>query len=310
MNGKFLFGMIRVFVPGCLEDVLNCCHHSSLELYQIEQKESGVEFYCPFDQKNKVFRCFQDAKIVKITGVCGFLVRQLKCPFHLFLLVWVVVLYVFLSHTIFHIEYQATSESLKQNIEIFLDQQDVRPGQIIVDASFEQTLKENLKKQFVHELSWIDVTRHASLLTIRFNHKETVVFDSLSSEPLISTKHAVVTRFEVLHGLKTVQLNQVVAPGDVLVQPYLIDSKGQFVSLCVSGQVYGKTWYTMTSELDKNSMNVFDFFRLLYECRRQIEKEIDEDEKVLKENILQLHESEGKIGITVHYTCMENITKQ
>jgi hypothetical protein len=83
------------------------------------------------------------------------------------------------------------------------------------------------------------------------------------------------------------------------------------VSLAVSGKVYGMTWTTVYSEIDADrEITVFDFLRLLYGCRSQIETEISEDEKVLKENILQVASSEGKIRISVLYTCIEDITKQ
>ena len=73
----------------------------------------------------------------------------------------------------------------------------------------------------------------------------------------------------------------------------------------------GVTWYTIVSELENSSeIEVLDFLRLLMNARRQIETEISEDEQVLKENILQVLSNEGKIRMPVHYTCLEDITKQ
>ena len=64
--------------------------------------------------------CFKDARILEVTGLVGFFMKQLAEPFHIFLLIWVIVLYFVLSHTLFKIDFQYTDESLKQRIETYL----------------------------------------------------------------------------------------------------------------------------------------------------------------------------------------------
>ena len=311
MNVNFLFGMIHVSVSESMQEVLNRSCHSHLEIYRVTEKNDKVEFFCLIEQKKLLLSLFDSAQILRVTGLAGFLVHQLSQPFHYFLLIWVLVLYFVLSNTIFKIDFQSTDQSLMNEIQCYLKENQIASGTLVLDKEFEQNLKRNLKVNFLHDLSWVEVTRSASRLNIQFNHKETSQFHHFSSESLISTKHAVVVKFDVLRGNPCVKLNQVVHPGDALVQSYLIDSKGQSVSLAVSGKVYGMTWTTVYSEIDAEcDVTVFDFLRLLYECRRQIETEISEDEKVLKENILQVTSSEGKIRISVLYTCIEDITKQ
>ena len=311
MNGNFLFGMIQVSVSESMQEVLNRSCHSHLEIYRVTEKNDKVEFFCLIEQKKLLMSLFGDAQILRVTGLAGFLVHQLSQPFHYFLFIWVLVLYFVLSNTIFKIDFQSTDQSLMNEIQCYLKENQIANGTLVLDKEFEQDLKRNLKVNFLHDLSWVEVTRSASRLNIQFNHKEKAQIQQFSSESLISTKHAVVVKFDVLHGNPCVKLNQVVHPGDALVQSYLIDSKGQSVSLAVSGKVYGVTWTTVHSEIDaEREVTVFDFLRLLYECRRQIETEISEDEKVLKENILQVTSSEGKIRISVLYTCIEDITKQ
>lgn len=311
MNGNFLFGMIHVSTNESIQEVLNRSHRYHLEIYRVTEKGDKVEFFCHIEQKKQLLNCFPDAKILEVTGLMGFLVKQMFQPFRFFLLIWIIVLYFVLSHTIFKVDFQSTSESLKREIQSYLTDHQIVQGTFVLEKDFEQKLKQELKVKFLHDLSWIEVTRSASRLSIQFNHKETAQFNQFLSESLISTKHAVVVKFDVLHGYPCVKLNQVVHPGDVLVQSYLMDSKGQAVSLAVSGQVYGLTWTTVDCEIDaERDLTVFDFLRLLYGCRSQIEDEISEGEEVLKENILQVTSSEGKIRISVLYTCIEDITKQ
>ncbi len=307
---RFWFGMCRFTVECTLEDAVNRASSSKIQLYQISSDAQGISFFCPFDLKNKVKLVFPDAVLMHTTGLFGFLTSEARRPFHWFLLLWMLLLYGMLSHTILQIEWQSTSESLRAEMETYLSDAGICKGYFVKENQFDEVLKKQLKKEFIHELSWIETKRSASLLKISFNHKESAEQKSFSNIPLVSTKHAMVVRFEILHGSKQVSKYQIVAPGDVLVESYLIDSSGNQQDLYVEGKVFGLTWYTVSSELDKKQkMDVLDFLRLLYMCRLQIEQEIDEEEQIVKENILQVTATEGKIRMVIHYTCLEDITK-
>ena len=109
-------------------------------------------------------------------------------------------------------------------------------------------------------------------------------------------------------------MNQIVYPGDILVDNVLIDAFGKPQSVYVEGQVWGKTWTTISSELHVDEpytvFEPFHFLRLLYDCRTKIEKEIGEKEQVLSEKILQLTQDGSTFTIKVHYTCLEMISGQ
>lgn len=311
MNDKkrLLFGMTLISVSVSLASLLNVCLKHQIEVFQPYVTEGQLYFYCPVDEKKKFLKLFPEAKVHKTSGVIGFMLRELHRPFHLFLVSWLIFLYLFLSHTLFEIRFQSTSSELQSAIAQYLKDNGIQSGYLVKNEEFDEHLKQSIKAEFLHEIAWIEVHRSGSVLFISFNHKETAQVETFEREPLISTKHAVVVRFELLHGYKKVKLNQVVHPGDVLVEPSLVDSSGVLQNLYVSGTVYGMTWYTITSEMEASHLEVLDFLRLLYECRRQIEMEIASAESILKENILQVTSSEGKISMTVHYTCIEDITQ-
>lgn len=303
--------MCRFSVNCTQETLINRAHRAKIELFQILDEQDHLSFYCTIDQKKNVQITFPEAEEMETTGVLGFLLKELHRPFHWLLLIWIILLYSVLNHTLLDVQFQSTSLKLQQSIVESLKDNGIVPGVLIYDADFDETLKQQLKQEFMHELSWIEIKRSGSRLNISFNHKETAETKSFSSEPLISFKHAMVMRFDLLHGLKKVKHHEIVQPGDVLVEPMLIDSSKQVQNLFVSGKVYGMTWYTVSSTLNQASkVEVLDFLRLLYECRKQIEREIDEDEQILKENILQVTSNEGKIKMDIHYTCLEDITKK
>ena len=49
------------------------------------------------------------------------------------------------------------------------------------------------------------------------------------------------------------------------------------------------------------------FFRLLMDCRSQIAEQLQEDEKIIKENVLLFDRNAGTITMKIHYTLLRGI---
>ena len=122
-----------------------------------------------------------------------------------------------------------------------------------------------------------------------------------------------VVRFDVQHGEKKVKINQIVHPGDLLIDNELKDAFEVPQPLYVKGKVYGYTWYTVESSLlDAPDFPLHDalaFFRLLMDCRSQIAEQLQEDEKIIKENVLLFDRNAGTITMKIHYTLLEDLTR-
>lgn len=310
---SFFFGLDYYKVKLPFRFFLNQCKENELEIYQCNQINDGIEFYCPIGQRKKILKTFPNVEYIKTIGCVGFLFRQLKKPFRLVLLAWCCFLYFIFNHIIFSVEYQSTSHQLENKIQQVLLDHGYQAPFFSLDQDLKQTLKDLLKDKFNTEIAWLEVTRKGSKIQIAFNDKQYKEITSLHEEPLIATKDALVVRFDVTHGQKKVKLNQIVHKGDILVDHILIDAYGQAQNVFVEGKVWGKTWTTieryMPIEEDFKFLKPFHFLRLLYDARREIEKQLDEEEYILKENILQFTYDGSKITLIVHYTCLEDITK-
>ena len=80
------------------------------------------------------------------------------------------------------------------------------------------------------------------------------------------------------------------------------------------GSVYAYTWYTVDATYTLKDNEAYDevdvFSTLLIESRAEVGKEITENESIEKENVIQF-KKEGKIiTMKVHFTCIEDITKE
>lgn len=310
---QFFFGLDYYQIKLPFRFFLNQCKENKLEIYRCTQKEDYIEFYCPIRQKRKVLKIFPDAQYKKTIGCLGFLFRQFKKPFRIVLLVWCMLLFYLLNHVIFSIEYQSTNYELTAKIQQALIECGYKTPFFNFDKELKQTIKDSLKQKFNTEIAWLEVTCTGSVIQIAFNDKQYKETASFHDEPLIATKDALVVQFEVTHGEKKVKLNQIVHQGDILVDHILMDAYGQPQNVFVEGKVWGKTWTTVKKEMpveeDFEFLKPFHFLRLLFAARREIEKELDEDEMILKENILQFTHDGSTITLIVHYTCLEDITK-
>jgi len=210
------------------------------------------------------------------------------------------------------VRYLSTSSELTNKIDQYLNNTGFRTPILSFDSGLENNLKGMIRQEFSKEIAWIEIKRNGSILEVSFNDKRYADTKELGNAPLIATKQAIITRFDVTHGEKKVKLNQLVYPGDVLVDNILYDAYNHPQSIYVEGKVWGKTWTTVNSELivsEKNSfLEPIHYLRLIYDCRRQIENELTEGESVLSEQILELTRNGSTIKMKVHYTCFEEIS--
>lgn len=311
-NFQFFFGLDQYQLPLPLGYFLNQCRLHHLDVYQCESYPEGLKFYAPVSQRKKYRTIFKEIEYCRTVGCLGFLFRQLRQPFRIFLLLWCIMIYQVLSHTIFDVSYQSTSSALTVKIEEFLKEQGYSTPFLAWDADFEQRLKETIREQFETEIAWLEVTRQASQIQISFNDKRYGETKEYSDTPLIATKDAMIVRFDVTHGEKKVKLNEIVHRGDVLVDNVLYNAFNVPKHVYVEGIVWGKTWTTVESSMEVSEnlefLEPFHLVRLLMDCRRQIEAELSKDEKILSENILHFGREGSTITMKVHYTCLEDIT--
>ncbi len=312
-NIQFFFGMDYYKVDLPVTYFLNQVHYAQIDIFDLKTSKEGISFFAPIYQRKKILRTFKKCDKIKTVGVLGFFFRQLNQPFRVFLFLWCIALFQILNHTILDITYQATSPSLSLQIEHYLNEQGYKVPFINFNNQLEEELKDNIEAYFKTEIAWLEITRDASKIHIAFNDKryaETKVYDNT---PLIAHKSGMITRFDVTHGEKLVDINDIVYEGDILVDNVLYDAFNLPQDVYVEGSVWAKTWTTIESsiELDEASsiLQPLHFTRLLMQCRSEIEKELSEGEEIISESILHFGIKEGKIEMKIHYTCIEDISR-
>lgn len=275
-------------------------------IYELHSTRCGIRFFAPVYERKQIAHSIEDVRLIKTTGMLGFLFRQMKRPTRILCVVLSALLWFLLSNTVFEITMSGDKEESKQLIQKTLQEMGYQPP--FFDSDMEQ-MKLDLKKRLENDIAWMEVSKNGSRYHIQFTTKEFATITPLKRNQLIAQKDGVIEHFELQHGNKLVAINDYVHAGDVLVDNLLLDSSNKEQKLYVKGRVYAYTWKEVHVEMEKNRIaKPFQFFQLLFTARREASENLREGERIYKENILQFKDNTGTISMDIHYTLLEDIT--
>lgn len=299
-------GMDYWVYDGTMKDFLLFVKDLEIDVYEITVSKQQVTFFSPIYQRRILLRNNNRVIYKKTTGMMGFFIRQMKNPVRIISFILCSVIWYVLSNTIFEIQvisdYSTTTNIIEKKLHDLSIQTPI--------FQFHNTeFKKLLRKELEHDVSWLELTKIGSHLQIHATTKKFVDIEQLGDAELIAQKDGVIVSFDLHHGNKLVGINDKVKKGDVLVTNKLMDSMNHEKNLNVRGKVFAYTWYDIDVEIEnKESVNIFHFFQLLMEARREIAKQLGTDEKIITENILQFEQNEGRIKLKTHYVLLEDIT--
>ena len=276
-----------------------------IALFEFYVKDNYQYFYTEIYQRKTVQKVFSNIEYIRTSGMLGFLFQHCTNIRFSISCITIVCFWIVVQQITFAYQVKGEEGNVKEEIVQYLEQCNF--PNYLPSLDF---IKNELYVQFANRLSWLEVYQQGGLLTISFAEKKNVEIEELSREPLVAMKNAMIVSFDVQHGYKRVKEHDFVYEGTILVDSYMLDSTNEPKELFVKGKVYGYTWYTITSScLKEDSLHEgIMFFRLLLDARQQISVYLDQNEKIVKETILQYRTDKGTILLQVHYTLLEDIT--
>ena len=175
-------------------------------------------------------------------------------------------------------------------------------------------VEEKILYDLKDQIEWLEMRVNGSTLTVKFLKKRVSNPPILLNQSLYATKDGVIHSFDIKNGEKMVKVNDYVKKGDLLVKDVVTTDQNEDVYVGTYGSVYAYTWYTVDATYTLKDNEAYDevdvFSTLLIESRAEVGKEITENESIEKENVIQF-KKEGKIiTMKVHFTCIEDITKE
>lgn len=299
-------------VPYDIEGISQVCKRNKLQVFDLWMKDGWVYFYAPVMDRRVCQRVFSKGELLRTTGIIGFLFSQMRKPRRIIALVISILTIVVCSNLIYSIQLRGSSTLLEQKIKTYLTEQNIKtPMRKLSTVQFRE-LEQDLKEHFFEEIEWINLRNQGSAYFIDYVGRVKASVKPKSSQPLIAYKSGVIARFDVKRGVKVVKEFDFVKEGDILVTSDLLDSKNEVETTYVEGAVYAYTQTVIEAQMKENRLTAFHksfaFFQLLFDCRLQISKELQEDETIETENILQFEREQGTIKMKIQYTLFENIT--
>ena len=116
----------------------------------------------------------------------------------------------------------------------------------------------------------------------------------------VASDDAIVDRIEVSKGNVLVQKNQHVKKGDVLISNEIIETEGK---------IYGYIYKTYEARMEADD-SAEGFALLHLKLLEAASKEIGEDGRIDKENVLHYEAKEGTISLKVQFTLYKNIAQK
>lgn len=224
------------------------------EIERLNEKE--VCFSCDFSQHKKIEKILKE-KNIEILKVkhSGFFSYFSKVWTSFGLILAMIVFSVFFgvqSQFIMQYEVLGTGNLDKASVVEFINSNFSRKKSKLKTADVEIGLMKNFD-----EISFVSCMIKGQTLVV--NIKEKLLPDEKYGEfkPIISKKDARITKIELVSGTLRVKVGDVVKSGDILVEPYVIDSSGEIMKTSAKAVVYGDVFNEGSADHYENYVDVY-----------------------------------------------------
>lgn len=266
--------------------------------------------YC----RNRIKKVFVNPKIIKKVGLFHVFENFFKFKTTLIALVFSIALFFLYSNRIWKIEIFGNAKQLYPMIQETLKKNHIQVGMSKMNDDALLVIEEKMLYELKDKVEWLELRKHGSTITAKFLIKRTLNPPILLNNSLYATKDGVICAFDIKNGEKMVKINDYVKKGDLLVRDVVTTDQNQDVYVGTYGAVYAYTWYIVDLTYTMKEAEIYDevsiFTKLLIQARSDISKNFDKNESIHKENVLKFIKEGRMIHMRVHFTCIENITKE
>lgn len=190
--------------------------------------EKEVIFSCDFSQRKNVEKLLKENNIeileIQNFGALANFSRIWTSFGLIFALIFISVFLFVQSQFILRFEVYGTEKLDKKEVSTYISANFQRKKSKLKTESVEMALLENF-----HEISFVSCMIKGQTLVI--NIKEKLLPDEKYGEfkPIVSSKDAKITKIELISGSLKVKVGDVVRAGDILVEPFTLDSSGEIM---------------------------------------------------------------------------------
>lgn len=162
---------------------------------------------------------------------------------------------VFMSNCLLKIEITGCSDSLSEDIMIFLENENITEGRFIPTLDY-FSLEQKIKNTF-EAVSFVNVRSFKSTLTVNVSEATDfpdLVSDNRQPSNIVSSKDAQIVRVEVYTGQLAVLVGSAVREGTLLVSGIVDNGRGEYMYYHALAKIFGE--YTETIDFSQPFIDV------------------------------------------------------
>lgn len=287
---------------------LNIFSKMKINIYFLKKVDTYTYQFCVKRKGSYQLRRL-DLPIVfeKSVGLLYYITLFFKSRIKLVGIMTFIIVYLLLNNCILNLKVVGTKYQLNQQIVQKLKEYDVHFLNQKLDYEQLEQLKIKLQTDFKEDIDWLNIYQKGQTFFVEYTNKKESSITSKDNRPIVACKDSVIKQFQIHSGYISVNVNQFVKAGELLVSNTLVSTFDETILLYPSGKIYGYTWYDIEKSIPKIDDEGEAFSELLKQVRDELEKLTKNEFTIDQEKVLQFSINDSKIVMKVHYTLIENI---
>lgn len=221
-------------------------------------------------------------------------------------------LFSFMNNLIMGININGDSSSLIEVINKKLIEKNIIKYSIKKSNEELSIIEKEIAIELYDLIEWIEIKNQGLNVNVRFIKRRDSFNIESTKKGLYSKKAGIIKSFKLEKGIKCVEVNDYVFPGQLLVNGYLLDSNEKEIFIGAIGQVYAYTWLNLVARTEvSNNYDELDVYLKLKEIIDQkVDKELTgNDEYIENSKLLKFEIKNGIAILNMHFTLVEDITR-
>lgn len=214
----------------------------SIEYSNLVKEKNNLYLNINYDDYNYISKFFE-VKIIKYYGK-----RFIKNFFFInkyFILSFLICLFLLdiLCNTIFNINIYCEDDKVKNDIKLFLSDNDISIYKKKKDYKYIQSIKEKILNKFDY-IDWIEISEDGCNYNIDVILKRNSNLNNEYSHcDIVASKDGLIKHIVTYNGVKVKEENEYVKKGDVLISGSLNYNENNLNNEVAKGEVYAEVWY-------------------------------------------------------------------
>lgn len=284
-----------------------------IKIYQLKKTEDYTyTFYASIYTLKRLQSIFTNIEIIKQTGYLSIVLSLFKYKTTLIAFIISLFFYISLNNKIWIINIKGDTDSLIPFINEQLLNNNIYVGASKIDKDYLSAIQNKILYENYNKIEYLSISKNGCAIDVRFKKKRIENDKTKFEGALYATKDGMIKSFDLLSGEKVVQINDYVKKGDLLVKDIITTDYNEEIYIGTYGSVYAYTWYYITIEeyININESDATIFANALLDAKRKISLNFTTNEYIYEENVLQFNIENNKMYMKIHFTCVEDITKE